>query len=105
MRPITFSENRGDADRSPEPVTITRSAYACPGGSGMSVSAGQVKAGTSATAGRGAPAELALPARDGSGAADTDGKKTAGIRRKPLTRALSGFYFTATSRARSVEPS
>jgi hypothetical protein len=39
-----------EADRSPAPVTITRSAYACPGGSGVSMSAGQVKAGTSATA-------------------------------------------------------
>ena len=39
-----------EADRSPAPVTITRSAYACPGGSGVSVSAGQVKPGTSATA-------------------------------------------------------
>jgi hypothetical protein len=42
--------NGSEADRSPAPVTITRSAYACPGGSGVSVSAGQVKAGTSATA-------------------------------------------------------
>ena len=39
-----------DPDRSPAPVTITRSAYACPGGSGVSVSAGQVVAGRSATA-------------------------------------------------------
>jgi hypothetical protein len=39
-----------EADRAPAPVTITRSAYACPGGSGVSVSAGQVVAGTSATA-------------------------------------------------------
>ncbi len=39
-----------EPDRSPAPVTIARSAYACPGGSGVSVSAGQVVAGTSATA-------------------------------------------------------
>jgi len=42
--------NGTDADRSPASVTIARSAYACPGGSGVSVSAGQVVAGSSATA-------------------------------------------------------
>ena len=42
--------NGSGADRPPAPVTIARSAYACPGGSGVSVSAGQVVAGTSATA-------------------------------------------------------
>ncbi len=39
-----------DTDRSPQPVTVARSAYACPGGTRVSVSAGQVVAGTSATA-------------------------------------------------------
>ena len=39
-----------DADRPSGPVTVTRSAYACPGGPGVSVSAGQVVAGESATA-------------------------------------------------------
>ncbi len=37
-------------DRPPGPVTVARSAYGCPGGSGVSVAAGQVVAGTSATA-------------------------------------------------------
>jgi hypothetical protein len=39
-----------DDDRAPGPVTVARSAYACPGGPGVSVSAGQVVAGSSATA-------------------------------------------------------
>ena len=42
--------NASDADRSPAPVTIDRSAYACPAGSGVSVTAGQIVAGTSAIA-------------------------------------------------------
>ena len=39
-----------DADRPPEPVTVARSSYACPGGDDVAVSAGQIVAGTSATA-------------------------------------------------------
>ena len=39
-----------DDDRAPGPVTVARSAYACPGGPGVSVAAGQVVAGRSATA-------------------------------------------------------
>ena len=38
-----------DADREPGPVAVARSAYACPGGPGVSVAAGQVTAGQSAT--------------------------------------------------------
>lgn len=37
-------------DRRPEQVTVTRSAYACPAGDDLSIAAGQVAAGTSATA-------------------------------------------------------
>ena len=39
-----------DDDRPAGPVTVARSAYACPAGDGIAVSAGQVVAGTSATA-------------------------------------------------------
>ena len=39
-----------DAERPPGPVSVARSAYACPAGDGISVSAGQVVAGTSASA-------------------------------------------------------
>jgi hypothetical protein len=39
-----------DEERPPGPVTVTRSAYSCPAGDGLSLSAGQVVAGTSATA-------------------------------------------------------
>jgi hypothetical protein len=38
-----------DDPRPPGPVTVERSAYACPGGKGVTVAAGQVAAGTSAT--------------------------------------------------------
>ena len=39
-----------DARRPPGPVSVARSAYACPAGDGISVSAGQVAPGTSASA-------------------------------------------------------
>ena len=39
-----------DAERPPRPVSVARSAYACPAGDGISMSAGQVAAGTSASA-------------------------------------------------------
>ncbi len=39
-----------DDERPPGPVTVARSTYACPAGDEMSLSAGQVVAGTSATA-------------------------------------------------------
>lgn len=39
-----------DDERPPGPVTVARSAYSCPAGDEMSLSAGQVVAGTSATA-------------------------------------------------------
>lgn len=39
-----------DADRPPGPVSVTRSSYACPGGDGISITAGQVAAGTAASA-------------------------------------------------------
>ncbi len=39
-----------DDERPPRPVTVARSTYACPAGDEMSLSAGQVVAGTSATA-------------------------------------------------------
>ena len=46
-----------DAERPPVPVSVERAAYACPAGDGISVTAGQVAAGTSATA-------QSLPDRD-----------------------------------------
>lgn len=39
-----------DAERPPGPVSVERSAYACPAGAGISVAAGQIAAGTSASA-------------------------------------------------------
>ena len=39
-----------DAERPPGPVSVARSTYACPAGDGISVAAGQVVAGTSASA-------------------------------------------------------
>ncbi len=44
------SPGSGDSARPPGPITVTRATYACPGGDGITTAAGQVRAGTSATA-------------------------------------------------------
>ncbi len=49
--------NGSDDDRGPEQVTVERSAYACPAGDDLSMAAGQVAAGSSASA-------RSLPGRD-----------------------------------------
>ncbi len=48
-----------DDERPPGPVSVERAAYACPAGDGISVTAGQIAAGTSATA-RSLPDRTAL---------------------------------------------
>lgn len=45
-----LAPSSSETSRSPSSVTVTESAYACPAGSGLTVAAGQVRAGTGSTA-------------------------------------------------------
>jgi len=90
-----------DADRSPAPVTIARSAYACPAGGGVSVSAGQVVAGTSATA-TSLPGRTSVESLGDATRWRRDTVDTAGVAMDQRGRGSGavGFISEAASRAR-----
>ena len=89
-----------DEDRAPEPVTVSRSTYGCPAGDDLSLVAGQVRPGSSATA-RSLPDKTPIEALGGAGAWRREKVDADGVLMDQRGRGSGAVGFYGTSAGKS----